>query len=151
MVYKSRFKNIVYPAWRHAPRVARYRIVLAKNRKLVWTVVYPLGGEPSQPHHADLALALAVVLNRVIDGELTGVCHVCMRPVVQTGVRLTDYPVRVNASKAWYHGRAANRSVGNTAQPLHIHSLDVVGGAVAFHVGHDKDKPASACVARLLP
>ncbi|WOD14417.1 hypothetical protein [Paraburkholderia kirstenboschensis] len=97
MIYKSAFRDIIYPAQNREPRATRYRIVLAKTSRLVRAIVHLVADEPAQPESTDLPTAIDVILNRIIDGELRGVRHDCIRVVVQTGAQLTDYPITYNA------------------------------------------------------
>ncbi|TCG03058.1 hypothetical protein BZM27_51295 [Paraburkholderia steynii] len=150
MIYKGPFKDIIYPAQSREPRVGRYRIVLAKNPRLVRAIVHLVADEPLQPQRTDLLTALDVVLNRIIDKELTGIGHDCMRLVVQSHERLIDYPIGFNALEVKRPRDAANRPPGTADEPVHIRSHDVVGGAAAFYVDQDEGKPASAIVERLL-
>ncbi|CAN7793387.1 hypothetical protein LJR267_009393 [Paraburkholderia hospita] len=150
MIYKGPFKDIIYPAQSREPSVARYRIVLAKNPKLVRAFVHLVTGEPSQPRRTDLPTALDVVLNRIVESELTGVRHDCMRLVVQSDERLIDYPIGFNALEVKRPRDVMSRPPRTSDEPIHIRSHDVVGGAVAFYVDQDGGKPASAIVERLL-
>lgn len=124
--------------------------MLAKSSRLVRAIVHLVADEPAQPESTDLPTAIDVILNRIIAGELTGVRHDCIRLVVQTGEQLTDYPITYNALELKGHAGRAPRSPGTSDQPIHIRSIDVVGGAVAFYVDHEGGKPASDVVARLL-
>ena len=150
MIYKGPFKDIIYPAQSREPHVARYRIVLAKNPKLVRAIVHLVADEPSQPQRIDLLTALDVVLNRIVNTELTGIRHDCMRLVVQSQKALTDYPIGFNALEVKRPRDAMKRPTGTTDEPIHIRSHDIVGGVVAFYVDQDEGKPASAIVERLL-
>ncbi|NUY06116.1 hypothetical protein [Paraburkholderia youngii] len=150
MVYKSAFRDIIYPAQNREPLATRYRIVLAKTSRLVRAIVHLVADEPTQPESTDLPTAIDVILNRIIDGELTGVRHDCIRLVVQTGAQLTDYPITYNALELKGHGGREPRPPGTTDQPIHIRSIDVVGGSVAFSVDHDGGKPANDVVTRML-
>ncbi|WOD14293.1 hypothetical protein [Paraburkholderia kirstenboschensis] len=135
MIYKSAFRDIIYPAQNREPRATRYRIVLAKKTsRLVRAIVHLVADEPAQPESTDLPAAIDVILNRIIDGELRGVRHDCIRVVVQTGAQLTDYPITYNALELKGSGGRAPRTPGTTDQPIHIRSIDVVGGSVAFYM-----------------
>lgn len=79
MIYKSTFKDIIYPAQNREPRVTRYRIVLMKNSRLVRAIVHLVADEPTQPQSTEIDTALDVVLNRIIEAELVGVRHDCVR------------------------------------------------------------------------
>jgi len=141
MIYKGTFKDIIYPAQSREPRVARYRIVLARNPRLVRAIVHLVADEPSQPQRTDLLTTLDVVLNRIIDNELTGVRHDCMRLVVHSGERLIDYPIRFNALEVKRPRDAVSRPPRMSDEPIHIRSHDAVGGAVAFYVFRMKASP----------
>jgi hypothetical protein len=106
--------------------------------------------EPSQPQCTDLPTALDVVLNRIVESELTGVRHDCMRLVVQSDETLIGYPIGFNALEVKRPRDAMSRQPRTSDEPIHIRSHDVVGGAVAFYVDQDEGKPASAIVERLL-
>lgn len=81
MIYKGAFRDIIYPAQNREPRATRYRIVLAKHSRLVRAVVHLVSEEPTQPQRTDLVTALDVILNRIIEAELMGVRHDCVRLV----------------------------------------------------------------------
>ena len=150
MIYTGSFKDIIYPSASREPQVARYRIVLAKNPRLVRAIVHLVADEPSQPQRIDLLTALDVVLNRIVNTELTGIRHDCMRLVVQSQETLTDYPIGFNTLEVKRPRDAAKRPTGTTDEPIHIRSHDIVGGVVAFYVDQDEGRPASAIVERLL-
>ncbi|MBC8750457.1 MULTISPECIES: hypothetical protein [Paraburkholderia] len=150
MIYKSAFKDIIYPAQNREPRATRYRIVLTKNSKLVRAIVHLVANEPTQPHSTELDTALDVILNRIIDAELIGVRHDCVRLVVQADAQLTEYPVTFNALDVARPGSVAGRPATTSDQPMHIRSLDVVGGSVAFYVDRQGGKPVSPSVAGML-
>jgi hypothetical protein len=150
MIYKGAFRDIIYPALNREPRAARYRIVLAKTSRLVRAIVHLVADEPTQPESTDLPTAIDVILNRIIEGELTGARHDCIRLVVQTGAQLTDYPITYNALESKGRGGRAPRPPGTSDQPIHIRSIDVVGGSVASYVDHDGGKPASGVVVSML-
>ncbi|CAB3740291.1 hypothetical protein [Paraburkholderia rhynchosiae] len=150
MFYKSAFKDIIYPAYSREPRVTRYRIVLVKNSRLVRAIVQLLADEPLRPQHTDLLTALDVILNRIIEVELMGVRHDCIRLVVLAEAQMIDYPITYNALEIKRRRTAANQPATATDQPIHIRSLDVVRGAVAFYVDREGGKPAGAVIVRML-
>jgi hypothetical protein len=47
-------------------------------------------------------------------------------------------------------GNVTKRPATTTDQPIHIRSLDVVGGSVAFYVDREGGKPVTAGVAGML-
>ncbi|AJZ56999.1 hypothetical protein OI25_7256 [Paraburkholderia fungorum] len=149
MIYRSPFRDIIYPAGTREPRVTRYRIVLAKNARLVRAIVHLMVEEPEQPQPTD-STALDVILNRIIEAELAGVRHDCIRLVVQAAGQMTDYPIVYNALDVVRPGNVTKRLATTTDQPIHIRSLDVVGGSVAFYVDREGGKPVSAGVAAML-
>jgi hypothetical protein len=150
MIYKSAFRDIIYPTQSREPRATRYRIVLAKSSRVVRAIVHLVADEPAQPESTDLSTAIDTILNRIIDGELPGVRHDCIRFVVQTGARLIDYPITFNAMELRGRGRRPDRPATTPDQPIYIRSIDVVGGSVPFYVDLEGGKPASAIVARML-
>jgi hypothetical protein len=54
MIYKSAFKDIIYPAQNREPRVTQYRIVLMKNSRLVRAIVHLVANQPPQPLPTEL-------------------------------------------------------------------------------------------------
>jgi hypothetical protein len=150
MIYKSAFKDIIYPAQNREPRVTRYRIVLAKNSRLVRAIVHLVADKPAQPQRIDLLTSLDVIVNRIIEVELMGVRHDCIRLVVQSDTQMTDYPINYNALEFWRRRSPADQPSTTADQPLHIRSLDVVGGSVAFYVDREGGKPLSAGIAEML-
>ncbi|MFM0441895.1 hypothetical protein PQQ84_36470 [Paraburkholderia strydomiana] len=150
MIYKGAFRDIIYPAQNREPRATRYRIVLAKHSRLVRAVVHLLAEEPTQPQRTDLVTALDVILNRIIEAELMGVRHDCIRLVVQDGVQLLEYPITYNALEVKRRGGDMPRPPASADQPIHIRSLDVVGGAVAFSVDRDGGKPVTDSLGKTL-
>ncbi|AXF18786.1 hypothetical protein [Paraburkholderia caledonica] len=150
MIYRSSFKDLIYPAQSREPRVTRYRIVLAKSSKLVRAIVHIMADQPLQPTSTDLHTALDVILNRIIEVELRGVRHDCIRLVVQAEAQMIDYPITYNALEIRRRGDAADQPAPTADQPIHIRSLDVVGGAVAFYVDREGGKPAGAVIGRML-
>ena len=50
MIYKSAFKDIIYPAPNREPRATRYRIVLMKNARLVRAIVHLVADGPLRNH-----------------------------------------------------------------------------------------------------
>jgi hypothetical protein len=151
MIYKSAFKDIIYPAApNREPRATQYRIVLLKNARLVRAIVHLVADAPAQPQSTDLGTALDVILNRIIDAELVGVRHDCVRLVVQANAQMTEYPMTFNALDVARPGDPAKRPPPSADQPVHIRSLDVVGGAVAFYVDREGGKPVSAGIAEML-
>lgn len=149
MIYRSPFRDIIYPATNREPRVARYRIVLTKNARLVRAIVHLMVEEPGQPLPTD-STALDVILNRIIGVELAGVRHDCIRLAVQAAGQMTDYPIVYNALDVARPGNVRKLQATTTDQPIHIRSLDVVGGSVAFYVDREAGKPVSAGVAGML-
>lgn len=149
MIYTSPFRDIIYPATNREPRVTRYRIVLVKNARLVRAIVQLMVEEPEQPQPTD-STALDVILNRIIEAELAGVRHDCIRLVVQSAGQMTEYPIVYNALDVVRPGNVTKRPATTTDQPIHIRSLDVVGGSVAFYVDREGGKPVSAGVAGML-
>ena len=150
MIYKSAFKDIIYPALNREPRATQYRIVLVKNARLVRAIVHLMADAPAQPQSTDLGTALDVILNRIIDAELVGVRHDCVRLVVQADAQMTEYPITFNALDVARPGDLAKRLAPSADQPVHIRSLDVVGGSVAFYVDREGGKPVSAGIAEML-
>jgi hypothetical protein len=63
---------------------------------------------------------------------------------------MTDYPIVYNALDVVRPGNVTKRLATTTDQPIHIRSLDVVGGSVAFYVDREGGKPVSAGVAAML-
>ncbi|TCG01085.1 hypothetical protein BZM26_10065 [Paraburkholderia strydomiana] len=150
MIYKSAFKDIIYPAQNREPRVTQYRIVLMKNSRLVRAIVHLVAKQPPQPQPTELDTALDVILNRIIGAELIGVRHDCVRLIVQADAQFTEYPVTFNALDVARPGNVASRPATTSDQPIHIRSLDVVGGSVAFYVDREGGKPVSPGVAGML-
>lgn len=150
MIYKSAFKDIIYPAQNREPRVTRYRIVLMKNSRLVRAIVHLVADEPTQPQSTEIDTALDVVLNRIIEAELVGVRHDCVRLVVQADAQMTEYPITFNALDVARPGDSERLPPPTADQAIHIRSLDVVGGSVAFYVDREGGKPVSASVAGML-
>ncbi|MGF6970707.1 hypothetical protein OKW43_007802 [Paraburkholderia sp. WC7.3g] len=58
MIYKSAFKDIIYPAQSREPCVTRYRIALTKNSRLVRAIVHLVANEPTQPQSTDIDTTL---------------------------------------------------------------------------------------------
>lgn len=150
MIYKGPFKGIIYAAQSREPRVARYRIVLAKNPTLVRAIVHLVADEHRSRNAPIFPAALDVALNRIVESELTGVRHDCMRLVVPSDERLIDYPIGFNALEVKRPRDAMSPPPRTSDEPIHIRSHDVVGGAVAFYADQNGGKPASANVERML-
>ncbi|MFP3557472.1 hypothetical protein SB861_43300 [Paraburkholderia sp. SIMBA_049] len=49
MIYKGPFRDIIYPSQSREPHVTRYRIVLAKNPRLVRAIVHLVADELKWP------------------------------------------------------------------------------------------------------
>ena len=105
--------------------------------------------EAEQPQSRD-STALDVVLNRIIEAELVGVRHNCVRLVVQADAQMTEYPIAFNALDVARPGESERRPPTTADQAIHIRSLEVVGGSVAFYVDREGGKPVSASVAGML-
>ncbi|WP_429563590.1 hypothetical protein [Paraburkholderia sp. MM6662-R1] len=124
--------------------------MLTKHSRLVRAIVHLVANAPTQPQSTDIDTELDVVLNRIIDAELVGVRHDCLRLVVQVDAQMTEYPIIFNALDLARPGNPEKRRAPTADQPIHIRSLDVVGGSVAFYVDREGGKPVSAGIAGML-
>lgn len=113
MIYRSPFRDIIYPARNREPRVTCYRIMLAKNARLVRAIVHLMAEQPEQPLPTD-STALDVILNRIIGAELAGVRHDCIRLIVQAAGQMTDYPIVYNALDVSRPGNVTKRQARTT-------------------------------------
>jgi hypothetical protein len=151
MVYKSSFKDIIYPASSREPRVTRYRVVLtAEPTHAVSAIIQFAQDDLAHAYHSPLEPTLDQLLDRVIARELQGIRLDRITLVVQTGPKLLQYPINFNAVEFQKRGNPVSVTGAGKKKAIRIRSHVVVGGSVAFFVDRGGVREVEGSLAEIL-